>query len=44
MEREEAWDEKLGEIEKVLNLAVNKTTGKSPYKMLMGYITKFHDS
>ena len=37
------WDSKIKEIERNLNNVVNKTTNKTPFKMLHGYSARFHD-
>lgn len=38
MENEESWDEKITEVERNLNVAVNKTTNKTPFEALHGKI------
>lgn len=44
LEYEEEWDSKIKEVERNLNLAVNQTTGKSPYRCLLGYTPRFQDA
>lgn len=36
------WDVKVGEVERHLNTAVNKTTTKTPFETLHGYKPRFH--
>lgn len=40
---ENRWDERLKEIERDFNTAVNKTTNKSPFETLYGFVPHFYD-
>lgn len=40
---DEAWDMCLAKIENDLNTSVNKTTGRSAFELLFGYIPRFKD-
>ncbi|KAK9728882.1 Integrase core domain, partial [Popillia japonica] len=42
-ENEVKWDEHLQDIERDLNTSVNKTTGKTAFQLLYGYIPRFKD-
>ena len=37
------WDTNIKEVERNVNNAVNKTTSKTPFELLHGYIPRFHD-
>lgn len=37
------WDEKIVEMERDLNTAICKTTGKTPFEALYGYIPRFNE-
>ncbi|CAB0032348.1 unnamed protein product [Trichogramma brassicae] len=37
------WDKNLAKLENDLNASINKTTGKTPFEMLYGYIPRFEE-
>lgn len=37
------WDENLGQLERDLNTTICKTTGRTPFEMLFGYIPRFYE-
>ncbi|KAL4096411.1 hypothetical protein QTP88_021373 [Uroleucon formosanum] len=39
---QQSWDARIGEIERFLNSAPNKTTTKTPFEALHGYQPRFH--
>lgn len=41
--RQKDWDKHIKEIERWLNTSVNKTTGKTPFELLYGYLPRFDD-
>lgn len=40
---EDEWDVKIPEVERNLNTVINKTTGKTPFEVLHGYLPIFKD-
>lgn len=43
IDNESAWDQNIAEMEFKLNNMFNKTTGKSPFQALYGYLPALHD-
>ncbi|XP_071057027.1 uncharacterized protein [Onthophagus taurus] len=41
MQEDVGWDRSIVEVERNLNLAINKTTGRAPYEVLYGYLPRF---
>ena len=37
------WDDSVPKIERDLNTAISKTTGRTPFEMLYGYTTRFNE-
>lgn len=38
------WDRNLSKLERHLNSSISKTTGKSPFEMMYGYVPRFGDN
>jgi len=41
-EDQRRWDTKVKDVERLLNTAENKSTTKTPYEALHGYLPRFH--
>ena len=41
--RHKDWDKRIKEVERNLNCMKNKTTDKTPFEMLHGYVPRYND-